>query len=63
MTEAELAGFVKTHQARGALRQGMAAWTLAQVTAPARHRLYKATATEISILGPGDSRLPLNERN
>ena len=34
-------------------------WTLADVTAPAKHRLYKATATELTQLGPGDRRIPL----
>jgi hypothetical protein len=40
------------------LRQGLSAWTLADVSAPARHRLYKANATEMSTLGPGDRRVP-----
>lgn len=44
------------------VRQGLGTWTLERVTAPAKHRLYKATAIELWTLGPGDRRLPLNER-
>jgi predicted pyridoxine 5'-phosphate oxidase superfamily flavin-nucleotide-binding protein len=40
-------------------RQGLAAWTLADVTAPARHRLYRATITTRWALGPHDQRIPL----
>jgi len=39
--------------------QGLRAWTPADVTAPAKHRLYRATVTEASRLGPGDKRVPL----
>jgi hypothetical protein len=39
--------------------QGLPAWTAEQVTAPAKHRLYRATVTEASRLGPGDERVPL----
>ncbi len=37
--------------------QGLPEWTLEDVTAPARFRLYKATATEQWTLGEGDLRL------
>jgi hypothetical protein len=39
--------------------QGLPVWTAEQVTAPAKHRLYRATVTEASRLGPGDERVPL----
>jgi nitroimidazol reductase NimA-like FMN-containing flavoprotein (pyridoxamine 5'-phosphate oxidase superfamily) len=39
--------------------QGLRAWTAADVRAPARHRLYRATARESFVLGPGDERVPL----
>ena len=38
--------------------QGLAPWTIADVAAPARHRLYRATVTEAYTLGPGDERVP-----
>jgi pyridoxamine 5'-phosphate oxidase-like protein len=34
-------------------------FTRADITAPARLRLYRATLTEQWVLGPGDRRLPL----
>lgn len=34
-------------------------WTLEDVIAPARLRLYRATATEQFVLGEGDERLPV----
>lgn len=37
--------------------QGLPEWTLEAVTAPARFRLYKATATEQWMLGEGDLRV------
>ena len=40
--------------------QGIGAWTRADVVPPAPFRLYRATAAELSVLGPGDRRLPLN---
>jgi nitroimidazol reductase NimA-like FMN-containing flavoprotein (pyridoxamine 5'-phosphate oxidase superfamily) len=46
--------------ARESEAQGLRAWSLADVTEPARHRLYRATATEHFVLGPGDQRLPMN---
>ena len=39
--------------------QGLRAWTLADVSAPAKHRLYRATVTEHWVLGPHDERLPV----
>jgi hypothetical protein len=39
--------------------QGLEAWTAARVTAPAKHRLYRATVSEASRLGAGDERVPL----
>jgi nitroimidazol reductase NimA-like FMN-containing flavoprotein (pyridoxamine 5'-phosphate oxidase superfamily) len=45
--------------AREDAAQGLAPWTLADVTAPAKHRLYRATVTGRWVLGPGDERLPL----
>jgi nitroimidazol reductase NimA-like FMN-containing flavoprotein (pyridoxamine 5'-phosphate oxidase superfamily) len=45
--------------AREDAAQGLRPWTLVDVTAPARHRLYRATVTEHWVLGPGDERLPL----
>jgi nitroimidazol reductase NimA-like FMN-containing flavoprotein (pyridoxamine 5'-phosphate oxidase superfamily) len=45
--------------AREDAAQGLAPWTLADVMAPAKHRLYRATVTEHWVLGPGDERLPV----
>jgi pyridoxine/pyridoxamine 5'-phosphate oxidase len=39
--------------------QGLDAWTAERVTAPANRRLYRATVTEATRLGPGDERVPL----
>jgi hypothetical protein len=44
---------------RESVRQGLAAWGVADVTAPARHRLYRAAITARWELGPGDQRIPL----
>jgi hypothetical protein len=41
---------------------GAKAWGLDDVSPPARHRLYRATVTASSVLGPGDRRLPLSPR-
>ena len=38
--------------AREGAAQGLTPWTLADVTAPAKHRLYRATVTEHWVLGP-----------
>jgi nitroimidazol reductase NimA-like FMN-containing flavoprotein (pyridoxamine 5'-phosphate oxidase superfamily) len=45
--------------ARESAAQGLRPWTLADVTAPARHRLYRAAVAEHWVLGPGDERLPV----
>jgi nitroimidazol reductase NimA-like FMN-containing flavoprotein (pyridoxamine 5'-phosphate oxidase superfamily) len=37
--------------------QGLPAWTEADVRAPSRHRLYRAVATEVWVLGGGDHRV------
>jgi nitroimidazol reductase NimA-like FMN-containing flavoprotein (pyridoxamine 5'-phosphate oxidase superfamily) len=39
--------------------QGLRPWTLADVAAPAKHRLYRATVTEHWVLDPHDERLPI----
>jgi nitroimidazol reductase NimA-like FMN-containing flavoprotein (pyridoxamine 5'-phosphate oxidase superfamily) len=39
--------------------QHLAPWGREDVVAPAKHRLYRAVATERSVLGPGDERVPL----
>jgi nitroimidazol reductase NimA-like FMN-containing flavoprotein (pyridoxamine 5'-phosphate oxidase superfamily) len=38
--------------------QGLRPWTHADVTAPAKHRLYRATATERYTLSARDERVP-----
>jgi hypothetical protein len=45
--------------ARESAARGLSIWTRADVTAPARHRLYRATVTEHWVLGPGDERVPV----
>jgi nitroimidazol reductase NimA-like FMN-containing flavoprotein (pyridoxamine 5'-phosphate oxidase superfamily) len=44
---------------REGVAQGLRPWTLAEVTAPAKHRLYRATVGEHWVLGPHDERLPV----
>jgi nitroimidazol reductase NimA-like FMN-containing flavoprotein (pyridoxamine 5'-phosphate oxidase superfamily) len=39
-------------------RQDIKPWTIADVTGAARHRLYRATATEHYVLSPSDERIP-----
>lgn len=39
--------------------QGLRAWTRDDVTAPARHRLYRATVAEHFVLDPHDERHPV----
>lgn len=41
---------------------GAPAWTLADVSPPARLRLYRATVASISVLGEGDRRVALQPR-
>jgi hypothetical protein len=43
---------------RESTRQGIWETTEADLTEPAKHRLYRATATEHFTLGPGDERVP-----
>jgi nitroimidazol reductase NimA-like FMN-containing flavoprotein (pyridoxamine 5'-phosphate oxidase superfamily) len=40
--------------------QGLRAWTRDDVTAPARHRLYRATVAEHFVLDPNDERRPVS---
>ena len=40
--------------------QGMPAWTREDVLPPARHRLYRATVSELFVLDPHDQRLPVH---
>jgi nitroimidazol reductase NimA-like FMN-containing flavoprotein (pyridoxamine 5'-phosphate oxidase superfamily) len=58
LSGAELERAVAVYAARSA-EQGLAEWTTEAVRAPAPHRLYRATARECFVLGPGDERLPL----
>jgi nitroimidazol reductase NimA-like FMN-containing flavoprotein (pyridoxamine 5'-phosphate oxidase superfamily) len=44
--------------ARVSERQGLTAWGEADVSEPARHRLYRATATEHYLLSQTDERIP-----
>ena len=46
--------------ARESAAQGLPPWTLIDVTAPAKHRLYRAVVTEHWVLGPRDERLPVS---
>jgi nitroimidazol reductase NimA-like FMN-containing flavoprotein (pyridoxamine 5'-phosphate oxidase superfamily) len=39
---------------------GAGEWNLEAVLPPARHRLYRATASEHSVLGPQDQRTPVS---
>ena len=45
---------------RRSQEKGFPAWTAENVRAPARHRLYRATAHEHFVLDPHDQRLPVN---
>jgi nitroimidazol reductase NimA-like FMN-containing flavoprotein (pyridoxamine 5'-phosphate oxidase superfamily) len=45
--------------ARESEAQGLRVWGVADVTAPARHRLYRAAMTELWVLDPHDERLPV----
>jgi nitroimidazol reductase NimA-like FMN-containing flavoprotein (pyridoxamine 5'-phosphate oxidase superfamily) len=40
--------------------QGLRAWTKEDVFPPARHRLYRATVSEHSLLDPHDERIPVS---
>jgi nitroimidazol reductase NimA-like FMN-containing flavoprotein (pyridoxamine 5'-phosphate oxidase superfamily) len=41
------------------LAQGLREWTHDDVRAPARHRLYRATAEDVFVLSPEDERMPV----
>jgi nitroimidazol reductase NimA-like FMN-containing flavoprotein (pyridoxamine 5'-phosphate oxidase superfamily) len=58
LTGAELDGGMAVFEREGAA-QGLPPWTLADVTAPAKHRLYRATVKEHWVLGPRDERVPI----
>jgi hypothetical protein len=45
---------------RRSVEQGLPAWTPADVLPPARHRLYRATASELFVLDPHDRRVPVD---
>ena len=44
---------------RESAAQELRIWTMSDVTAPARHRLYRAAVSEQWVLGPRDERLPV----
>jgi hypothetical protein len=46
---------------RESVAQGLAAWSVEDVTGDAPHRLYRATILERWELGPGDRRIPLSD--
>jgi hypothetical protein len=54
----ELAAGIAVYAAQSQ-KQGLPEWTLAQVTGPAKHRLYRATATEHFLLDDHDERVPV----
>ncbi len=56
--EKGIAAFSRHSEAGGA-----PAWGVADVSQSARLRLYRATVTSSSVLGPGDRRLPLSPRS
>jgi uncharacterized protein YhbP (UPF0306 family) len=45
---------------RRSVAQRASAWTADDVRPPARHRLYRATASEHFVLGPQDQRTPVS---
>jgi nitroimidazol reductase NimA-like FMN-containing flavoprotein (pyridoxamine 5'-phosphate oxidase superfamily) len=47
---------------RRSVAQGLPAWTPAEVSAPARLRLYRALVSEHWMLGERDERVPVNPR-
>ena len=44
---------------RGSTAHGAREWTREDVTPPSRHRLYRAVASQHSVLGPQDRRIPV----
>ena len=49
--------YSRRSEATGLAALGLAAWGAADVTAPARHRLYRATASRHFLLGGDDERI------
>ena len=45
--------------ARGAVAAGLATWTRDNVVPPARHRIYRAVASEHFVLNEHDERVPV----
>lgn len=45
---------------RRSVEQGLPVWTREDVLPPARHRFYRATASEHLVLDPHDQRIPVN---
>jgi nitroimidazol reductase NimA-like FMN-containing flavoprotein (pyridoxamine 5'-phosphate oxidase superfamily) len=45
---------------RRSVEQGLPVWTREDVLPPARHRLYRATASEVFVLDPHDQRIPVS---
>ena len=45
---------------RRSVADGLSPWSLANVTAPARHRVYRAVAGDVYVLGDDDRRVPVN---
>jgi nitroimidazol reductase NimA-like FMN-containing flavoprotein (pyridoxamine 5'-phosphate oxidase superfamily) len=45
---------------RRSVAEGLSPWSLANVTAPARHRVYRAVAGDVYVLGDDDRRVPVN---
>ena len=45
---------------RRSTEHGAREWTREDVMTPSRHRLYRAVASEHSVLGPQDRRIPVN---
>ena len=59
LTGAELEKGITTFSRRSE-SHGAGEWSLKDVRWPARHRLYLATASEHSVLGPQDQRMPVS---
>ena len=57
--EAERAAALAAYSRRSTA-SGLKAWTEADVTAPAEHRLYRARITAASLLDGGDARTPVD---
>ena len=54
----DVEGAIQTFSRHGEA-QGLRTWTPEEVLPPARHRLYRATASEHFVLDPHDHRLPV----